>query len=86
MLPMCKCCHHQFQFPILFSGIFYTPVRPNVTQMRLIERVLMCGYKGGARRDITAGMVYGFNRTNECGKVDTGFIKDDFRRNLRLHQ
>ena len=52
----------------------------------MIERMLMCGYETGARKDITAGMVYGFNRTNECGMVDTGFIKEDFRRNLRLHR
>ena len=59
---------------------------PDLTQKQLIERMLMCGYETGARKDITAGMVYGFNKTNECGMVKTGFIKDECRINLRLHQ
>ena len=59
---------------------------PDLTQMQLIERMLMCGYNTEARKDITAGMVYGFNKTNECGMVKTGFIKDECRINLRLHQ
>ena len=52
----------------------------------MIERMLMCGYKGGARMDITVGMVYGFNRTNECDMVDTGFFVGGTRRDLLFHK
>ena len=59
---------------------------PDLTQKQLIERMLMCGYETGFRKDISAGSVYGFNRTNERVNVDTGFIKNEYRRNLRMHQ
>ena len=60
---------------------------PNLTQMKLIERVLMCGYNVGLdRRDMPSGPIYGFNKTNECDNVDTGFFVDGTRRSLFLHR
>ena len=55
--------------------------------MKLIERVLMCGYNVGLdRRDMPSGPIYGFNKTNECDNVDTGFFVDGTRRSLFLHR
>ena len=60
---------------------------PSLTQMRLIERVLMCGYRAGLdRMDMPSGPIYGFDKRNECDMVDTGFFENGTRRDLLFHK
>ena len=59
---------------------------PYLTQMKLIERLLMCGYETGVRRDISSGSIYGFDSLNVCGMVDTGFCTNVTRRALQFHK
>ena len=59
---------------------------PYLTQMKLIERLVMCGYETGVRRDISSGSIYGFDSTNVCGMVDTGFCTNVTRRALQFHK
>ena len=55
--------------------------------MRLIERVLMCGYRTGLdRMDMPSGPIYGLDKRNECDMVDTGFFVGGTRRDLLFHK
>ena len=51
-------------------------------QRNVIKRLLMNGNsdsapdEGGEGRDISGGMVYGYDRYGLLGDVDTGFFKD----------
>ena len=60
---------------------------PNLTQMMLIERLLMCGHAGmGLQKDISSGPIFGFNETNQCENVDVGFFQNGTRRGLYVHE
>ena len=57
-----------------------------IDQEELIKRLLMCGRSYQARYDMSSGLIYGFTKHGEDGRVDVGFFWSGTRRNVRYHK
>ena len=60
--------------------------RVGIGQEELIRRLLMCGRSYQTRYDMSSGLIYGFTKYGDDGRVDVGFFWNGTRRNVRYHK
>ena len=66
------------------TGVRYYSL--DMTQSKLIRRLMMCGHAYDERADLSAGSVYGFTRKDKEGLVDVGFFRSGSRRQPIYHK
>ena len=58
----------------------------DITQSKIIKRLIMCGHSYRDRGDLSSGFVYGYTKYDEEGLVDIRFFTGSSRRSPRYHR
>ena len=58
----------------------------DITQSKIIKRLIMCGHGYRERGDLSSGSVYGYTKYDDEGLVDIGFFRGSSRRNPIYHR
>jgi hypothetical protein len=66
------------------TGCRYYP--NDITQSKLIKRLIMCGHGYRERGDLSSGSVFGYTKYDEEGLVDIGFFSGSSRRSPIYHR
>ena len=66
------------------AGCRYYP--NDITQSKLIKRLIMCGHGYRERGDLSSGSVFGYTKYDEEGLVDIGFFRGSSRRSPIYHR
>ena len=70
------------------STVYYpvANVINDITQSKLIKRLIMCGHGYRERGDLSSGSVFGYTKYDEEGLVDIGFFRGSSRRSPIYHR
>ena len=58
----------------------------DITQSKIIKRLIMCGHGYRERGDLSSGSVYGYTKYDDEGLVDIGFFRGSSRRSPIYHR
>ena len=58
----------------------------DITQSKIIKRLIMCGHGYRERGDLSSGSVFGYTKYDEEGLVDIGFFRGSSRRSPIYHR